>query len=97
MTEMKVTTNRVPRPLIDGSELTDKEKAEFDFLKPDEFEYEKFFRYRGDVYYLGNFMRYDMEVAGIRWDGAQSDSVWTGTLVKICSDLENVIVGVYRC
>ena len=92
---MKVVTNRVPRPIINGHELSETERAEFDFLKEDEIDCEIFFRYRGDVYYLGNFMRYNVEHAGIKWNGAQGDSYFSGTLVCICSDHEHVIVGRY--
>jgi hypothetical protein len=89
---MKITTNRIPRPLINGCELSEKERAEFDFLKEDELDCEMFFRYRGNVYYLGNFMRYDIEIDGILWHGAQGHSYSNSTLVHICDDHENVIV-----
>jgi len=95
MNKMKVITNRIPRPIINGCELSEKERAEFDFLKEDEIDCEIFFRYRGDVYYLGNFMRYGVELDGIKWDGAQGDNYFSGTLVCICPDHEHVIVGRY--
>jgi hypothetical protein len=95
MNQMKVITNRVPRELIYGIDLNEKERAEFDFLTSEEIDCDLFFRYRGQVYYLGNFMRYDMEVGGIKWDGAQGDSYFSGTLIHICDDHEHVIVGRY--
>lgn len=95
MNQMKVVTNRVPRELIYGYELNDREKAEFDFLTSEEIDCDLFFRYRGDVYYLGNFMRSEMTIDGITWHGSQGDNYFSGTLVHICDDHEHVIVGRY--
>jgi hypothetical protein len=95
MNEMKVITNRVPRDLVHGYELNEKERAEFDFLTSEEIDCDLFFRYRGYVYYLGNFMRSEMTIDGITWHGAQGDNYFAGTLVHICADHEHVIVGRY--
>lgn len=95
MNQMKVVTNRVPRELIHGIDLSDKERAEFDFLTSEEIDCDLFFRYRGDVYYLGNFMRAEMFINGIEWHGSQGDNYFAGTLVHLCDDHEHVIVGRY--
>lgn len=95
MNQMKVVTNRVPRDLVHGCELNEKERAEFDFLTSEEIDCDLFFRYRGQVYYLGNFMRQEIEASGITWHGAQGDHYFAGTLVHICDDHEHVIVGRY--
>jgi len=92
MNKMKVITNRIPRPIINGCELSEKERAEFDFLESEELDCAPFFRYRGDVYYLGNFMRYNVEINGILWHGAEGHSYFNSTLVHLCADGENVIV-----
>lgn len=92
---MKVRTNRAPRPIINGFELSEKEKAEFDYLEEEEFDSFSFFRYRGDVYYLGNFMRCEITEAGITWDGYAGDSYFSGTFIKLVDDCESVIVGTY--
>lgn len=96
MNQMRVITNRVPRELIYGCELTNKERAEFDFLLPEEIDCDLFFRYRGYTYYLGNFMRHEnMIIDGIEWHGSQGDNYFAGTLVHLCGDHEHVIVGRY--
>jgi hypothetical protein len=92
---MRVVTNRVPRHIVYGYELSEKEKADFDFLKSDELDDSSFFRYRGQVYYLGNFMRFNETINGIAWNGCEGDSYFSGTLVKLSDDRETVIVGRY--
>jgi hypothetical protein len=89
---MKITTNRIPRPLITVRELSKKERSEFDFLKSEYICDAQFFRYRGQVYYLGNFLRYGVEIDGILWHGAEGHSYFNSTLVHLCKDGENVIV-----
>lgn len=92
---MKVRTNKVSRPIINGFELSEKEKAEFDYLKGEELDSSSFFRYRGNVFYLGNFMRCEINESGITWDGYAGDSYFSGTVIKLVDDCESVIVGTY--
>lgn len=100
-----IRTNNVPRPIIYGFDLTPNERAEFDFLDWGEpgfaAEGDQFFRYKGRVYYLGNFMR--IKNPGTtppsddpfwNWDGYAGDSYFSGLVVKIPND-EQVIVGTY--
>ncbi len=100
-----IRTNNVPRDIIDGWELTPAEREEFDFLDWEAIEQGRdsasFFRYRGELYYLGNFLRTDFNGftdAGppLRaWDGYESDSFFSGTLVRYADDGERVVVGRY--
>jgi hypothetical protein len=90
---VKVITNNVPRDLIDAHELTGTERKEFDYLdwraidKGEESA--EFFRYKGDLHYLGNFMKSDMP----GWDGVNADSFFSGIAVRFVGDNERVIVG----
>ena len=85
---MEIITNHQPRLMLYGSELTEKERAEFDYM--DDIEEGKFFRYKGRVYDLGEFLIIDdnapekMRV----WDGYSSDSYFSGVLIKVsdCGD-----------
>jgi hypothetical protein len=96
---MKVRTNHVPRPLIEGDELTPAERREFDYhdwAAIDEGrDSATFFRYRGELHDLGNFMRVepggDLDRAG--WSGLSSDSFSTGTVARLLDDDEHVVVG----
>lgn len=87
---MQIITNNQPRPIIYWHELTSKEKQGFDYLtEEEEANDSSFFRYKGWVYCLGEFMR-DGTPAG--WDGVSAQSAFDAVLVKIV-DNEAVIVG----
>jgi hypothetical protein len=101
---MRVITNHVPRDVIDASELTLAEQSEFDYLdwpaiKRGE-DSASFFRYRGELYDLGEFFA-DYGItrgAGLpealsKWDGYRSDSFFSALVVRYVEDNERVIVG----
>jgi len=96
---MEVITNNVPRDVIYGYELTDTERKEFDYVDfhSDDGQYHEFFRYKGEVYDIGEFQIVpDMLLKEMKWwDGYISDSFFSGILVKYVDEFERVIVGRY--
>ena len=90
---MKVTTNHVPRPIIDAWELTPAEREDFGYLAWDAIDKGEdsasFVRYRGSLYDLGEFSR-DYGItkdAGLpdalaRWDGYLSESFFSAVVVR---------------
>lgn len=95
---MKITTNNIPRNVIFGFELTEAQRAEFDYL--DSIDDASFFAYKGQIYDIGEFMHVDAKrepclspLAG--WDGYSSDTFFSGVVVKYVDDCERVIVGTY--
>lgn len=103
---MKIKTNNVPRSILYGYELTEKEKAEFDYL--DDVDNAQFFRFKGLLYDIGEFSRIisqgskrchptesdNPDFAG--WNGYLPDSFFSGVLIKWADpDYETLIVGVY--
>jgi hypothetical protein len=93
-----VTTNNVPRPVIYAWELTPAERAEFDYLDWDAIEAgndsASFFRYRGQLYDLSDGFEYRIpEGTPGRWDGFQSDSFFSGIVIRYSEDFEYVTVG----
>lgn len=86
---MQIVTNNQPRPIIYWHELTEKEKAEFDYMTGDDANYSSFFRYKRWVFTLSDFMR-DGTPDG--WHGASAQSAFDAVLVRIV-DSETVIVG----
>jgi hypothetical protein len=89
---MTIKTNNVPRDLIYWCELTSKEQKEFDYLEDKSGE--QFFRYKGNVYHLGEFQHTEhLPFQG--WNGYASDSYFSGVLIKLVSDYEQVIVATY--
>ena len=97
---MKIITNNKQRSIIYGFELSDKEKEQFDYL--DDIDECSFFRYKGDIYDMGEFIRIDQSIvphpqrsAWENWHGYSSDSFFSGVLVRYAGDYESVIVGRY--
>lgn len=92
---MKVKTNNQFRPLLSGVDLTNEERKEFNYL--DDIDSGRFFKYRGQVYDLGEFLRTSANGELSTWDGYSSDSAFSGVVVKVSSDCEYVKVGSYYC
>lgn len=79
---MEITTNNIPRELLDFDELTLTEQS--DVMVKDGF----FFRYRDDVYSLDEFER---SGAPEGWDAAKADSIGTGMAIRITEDQEVIV------
>ena len=94
---MNIKTNNVPREVINSWDLTEKELKDFDYLDPEDSG--AFFRYKGQVYDLGEFMRIDstQRAGWERYDGYSSDSFFSGLLVRYVDDCERVVVALYTC
>lgn len=89
---VSIRTNHQWRDILTWWDLTDKERAEFDYLEDGEGE---FVRYRGHVHYMGNFMRIDDQANMPGWHGAEGDSYFSGTLVRLSDDGERCVMGTY--
>ena len=95
---MTVKTNNQPRALkclfdftLEKQELI---KKTFDWL--DDIESTcSFFEYRGWIYHLEDFLDATTSSDDVTqgWDGYAADSYFSGTLVKLCSDPDYVVVG----
>lgn len=98
---LTIITNNVPRDVLEGYELTPAERDEFDYIDWSAVERGEdscsFFRYKGDLYDLGEFERWDNPASPTRqgWDGIQPDSFFSGVLVRYCDNFERIIVGRY--
>lgn len=101
MSNVTIVTNNVPRFVVYGFELSEKEREEFDYLDPEQLDHTTFVRYKGQVYDLSEFMRIDSDVlSNIRfdhfrgWHGYSSDSFFSGVLVRYVDD-DRVIIARY--
>ena len=109
MSELKIRTNGHYRPVLCWENLTEKERAEFD---KEVFYNSSFFRYRGWVYTLDDFMRVEANSPVVEvkhrslkgltfiiyeWDGVHADGFFSGVLVKYSSCGDAVKVGRYTC
>lgn len=99
--ELTIKTNNHPRDILEPWELTTDERAQFDYLDWSALERgddsASFFRYKGAVYDLAEFTVWDNPASPTRygWDGYQSDSYYSGIVVRYVDDCERVIVGTY--
>ena len=92
---MKIITNNHFKEILSFFDLTNKEQNE---LKDsyDTIEESSFFRYRGQVYDLNEFMRVQYGTAFNKvindWDGYHNDSFFSSVLVKYseCNDAVKV-------
>ena len=97
MSELVITTNSHRRPLEYWEQLTEEEQKEFDWYDPCK-DTDPFFRYKGRVYCLGEFMRTD-HFEG--WDGYLMDTYFSGILIRWPVeewgdiDTDSIIVGWY--
>ena len=83
--DWKIVTNNVSRDILYWNELTDTERETLDYVNDDS---GIFFRYRGDIYDIGEFMRTDIP----GWDGVMGTSYFSGVLIKLTDDNDHVIV-----
>jgi len=92
---MEIVTNNHYRGVLTSFDLTQKEAKEFDYLDLENGE-GSFFRYKGQVYDLGEFFPWDNPASPTRsdWDGFRSDSYFSGIVIKYSDCLEAVKVGV---
>ena len=90
-----IKTNNVPRAVVTGAQLNDREKAEFDYYTNDELENASFFRYKRGVYDIGEFLYAPESLKP--WQGYSSTSYFSGVVIRYTDDVESVIVGVYWC
>ncbi len=100
---MNVVTNHHPRPVIEGHELTEKERAEFDYIDWPKIEQGEdsasFFRYKGQLFDLGEFsVDYGItKGAGLPdlltgWDGYMSDSFFSAFVVRYVERCDDAVV-----
>jgi hypothetical protein len=104
MGDVKVVTNNVPREIIDAGQLTATERSQFDYLNWEAIERGEdsasFFRYRGELYDIGEFSADYGITRGTglperlsKWDGYQSDSAFSATVIRFVEDNERIVVG----
>lgn len=98
---MEIRTNNKPRLIIDAYQLTEKERADFDWLDWPAIDSgdddASFFRYKNQLYCLDEFTRCDRgEFRAQGWTGGYSYSYFSGLLIKFTGQ-DHVIVGRFFC
>lgn len=90
---LEIITNNQPRNLLYGSELTDKQKEDFDYI--DDIDSHDFISYKGHIYDPSEFMRTEEKGDFAAWQGYSSDSAFSGVLLRYTEDQEQVIMATY--
>lgn len=86
---MKITTNHQYRNLQALADLPHSVRADFNYVPMEDGYYPRFFRYRGAWYDSQEFI----EPAPEGWHGFQSDTFFSGVLIRFSPDYEQVMVG----
>ena len=104
MSDLTIITNNVPRDIVEAWELTEKERVEFDYLDwaaiADGRDSASFFRYKGELYDLGDCEPIEPIRAATSpnfsaWDGIYTQGYFSGVVFKYVEEFEKVIVGRY--
>jgi len=81
------TANREIVDLITLEDLTERERADFDYVDAESEGGElRLFRYLGAVYDLNEFMRPTDPAVAAEWHGFQADTYFSGVVVKVLCD-----------
>jgi hypothetical protein len=96
--EITIRTDGKWKEILYYWDLPAKWKKEFDWVNEDDGN--MFFKYRGEYYALGNFMRFEYRDKNLPspfkgWDGYMSDSFFSGMLVKFDDSGDAVKVATY--
>lgn len=76
-------------------ELPKKWRKEFDWMNDEEFESSNFIMYRNWVYVLSEFMVIENNSDLKDWDGYQSDSFFSGIVIRLSKDGSQYMIGTY--
>lgn len=106
--EIKIVTDGKPRELKCFMDLTEKERADFDYIKDDDFCSPRFVRYKGhwydvdDTQRIGEWPKQHLYGFAVNpghpfanWDCITTETFFSGVLFRYTKDYENVICGSY--
>ena len=97
MSEIKISSNHQARDLVCFYDMPEKEQNEFDYVREDHDRCSlRFFKYKGEYYDSYEFVRSPDSFPSY-WQGYQSDSFFSGLLIRFSEDDDSVIVGQYCC
>lgn len=99
---MKIKTDHKWKEFIYGYQLPEKFKSDFDYIDSADIDSHEFIKYKGYYYDPGDFMRMESTIAPHpqregweEWHGYQSDSFFSGVLIKLSDDGEQYQVATY--
>ena len=90
-----IVTNNVPREIVAFYELPDTAREDFDYVTGEDQYSPRFVRYLGEWYDVNEFSVAPVTAPFNKWHGVQSDSFFSGVLIRYSEDFETVVVGRY--
>lgn len=81
------------RPILGWHELTEKERGEFDWIESESADEYSFFRYRGQVHCLSEYLAAHDDIKALGFDGFHTATAFSAYVVKLSDDNESVKVG----
>jgi len=95
--KVDIRTNNYCRDLVSFYELPEQVQPDFDYVEEEDRYSTRFVKYRGDWYDTGEFFSTsELSPSALRkWHGYQSDSYFTGTVLRYLKDFEQVQIGSY--
>ena len=104
---MEIKTNNCPRGLVSVQDMPEKDRADFDYIDENAQFTARVFRYRGAWYDVNEFVRIVKRSAGnmgfchgvdddsplLQWNGIQTDTHFSGVVVRYVDGFERVIMG----
>lgn len=90
---IEIIRNGHSRDLLHESDLSTRERAEFDYIEQGEAEYPRFFRYRRAIYDVEEFTVAPKSMSP--FEGYSPDTYFSGVLIRFDKDYAAVFVGRY--
>lgn len=87
---LEIVSNYHPRPLLSIGEIPVKELIRHEIPADSE---DSFFRYRGQLYCLSDFMRSEGAFWKAGWHAHLCDSAFSAILIRLSPDGDEVVVG----
>ena len=95
MTNVTIKSNHHERELRCMFDLPEKARVDFTYVQGDDQYSLRLFQYKGEWYDVNEFMITRDVPAFAGWHGYQSDSFFSGVLIRYTDDFEAVAVGRY--
>lgn len=92
---MDIKTNNQWRAVLQGYELPESARAEFDYMEPEELDCASFVQFKGQYFDLNDFMRVEQggELHKLGWHGVNGTGFFHAYIIKLSDCGESAIVG----
>ena len=92
---MNIISNNIEREILNFCQLPDNVKSDFDYIDDPDNSGAMFAKYKGHYYDLGEFTRAPDSLELLGWQGINTESYFSGVLIRFTDDNEAIIMGRY--